>query len=122
MKTRAPRIHRVTDGRQCMEFLKKQGDFAAVPSPDLLLLDLNTPLMDGREVLAAIIADPALVALPVVVLTSSSFDRDVSAMYQLRCSTYISKPVGFLQFQAVVRTLTDYWFRVAVLPPASGGA
>lgn len=118
----APRLHRVTDGRACMDFLRRTGDYRDAPRPDLVLLDLNTPLMDGREVLAEVLADPALPTVPIVVLTSSSSERDVSEMYRLRCSSYICKPVGFLQFQTVVRTLTDYWFRVAVLPSTVRGA
>ena len=110
-------LHHVGDGRACMEFLRKTGSYADAPSPDLILLDLNMPIMDGREVMEAIASDEELRRLPVVILTTSSSERDLLDMYELRCSTYITKPVDFQQFQRVVAGIQHYWFTLAVLPP-----
>jgi two-component system, chemotaxis family, response regulator Rcp1 len=109
-------LHHVDNGQDCMAFLRKQGRYTAVPTPDLILLDLNLPLMDGREVLAALVADNQLNHFPVVILTTSDNDQDILKMYQLRCSAYIVKPVDFKQFQRVVQGISDYWFSLAVLP------
>lgn len=84
-------LHQATDGRECMEFLRQQGRFADVPRPDIVLLDLNEPYMDGRQVLAEIVADDALMDLLVVVLTTSSAPEDLRNMYRLRCNSYIVK-------------------------------
>lgn len=111
-----PRVHHVSDGRQCMAFLRREGLYATAPVPDLVLLDLNMPLMNGREVLAAITSDPKLAHLPVVVLTTSQSPQDVLDMYQLRCSAYMCKPVGFQEFRRALETLMHYWFNVALLP------
>ena len=99
-----------------MEFLRNQGAYARKPRPDLVLLDLNMPRMDGREVLAEIVRDERLRSLPVVVLTTSDSQEDVLASYNLRCSSYIVKPVDFEQFSRVVQGITDYWFTLVVLP------
>jgi two-component system, chemotaxis family, response regulator Rcp1 len=109
-------LHHVKDGEQCLAFLRKQGEYANVPTPDLLLLDLNMPRMDGREVLAEMVADETLCSIPVVVLTTSAQDEEILKMYKLRCSSYIVKPVDFDKFLQVIRLLTDYWFTVVVLP------
>ena len=101
-----------------MEFLRQSGEFSAVPTPDLILLDLNMPKMDGREVLAEIIADVKLQHLPIVVMTTSSAEPDVLAAYKLRCNSYIVKPIDFKQFVAVIQALGNYWFTVVVLPTA----
>lgn len=106
----------VEDGAECMRFLRKEGEHAGAPTPDLILLDLNLPVMDGRQVLSEIIADEALRALPVVVLTTSHDEKDVLDMYRLRCSSYITKPVDFPQFQKVVQELSSYWFTLVVRP------
>ena len=113
-------LHHVTDGVECMEFLRKQGSYADAPRPDLILLDLNMPRMDGREVLAEIVADEALCNLPVIVLTTSTDEEEIRTMYNLRCSSYIAKPVDFEQFLRVVQSLADYWFTVVMLPVAQG--
>ena len=84
---------------------------------DLIILDMNMPVMDGREVLAEMTADDRLKHLPVVVLTTSEDDRDVLAMYQLRCSAYTTKPVDFDRFLEVIQGIADFWFTVVVLPP-----
>lgn len=110
-------LHHVKNGEECMAFLRKQGEYAGVPTPDLILLDLNMPRMDGREVLAELLADQNLRHLPVVILTTSSEDREVLRMYKLRCSSYIVKPVDFEQFLRVIRSISEYWFTVVVLPP-----
>lgn len=110
-------LHHVKNGEECMAFLRKQGEYAGVPTPDLILLDLNMPRMDGREVLAELVADENLRHLPVVILTTSSEDREVLRMYKLRCNSYIVKPVDFEQFLRVIRSISEYWFTVVVLPP-----
>ena len=113
-------LHHAKDGVECMEFLRKQGAFAGAPRPDLILLDLNMPRMNGREVMAEILADEALCTLPVVVLTTSTDDEEILKMYKLRCSSYIAKPVDMEQFLRVVQSLADYWFTVVVLPATEG--
>ena len=115
----AVNLHRVRNGRECMQFLRRDGPYASAPTPDLILLDINMPIMDGREVLAEIVRDEALRQLPVVVLTTSEADRDVLDMYDLRCSSYITKPVDFEQFTRVIRELGSYWFSIVVLPPSN---
>ena len=110
-------LHHARDGQECMDFLRREGRYADAPTPDLILLDLNMPRKSGKEVLAEIGADAALRHLPVIVLTTSSTDRDVLEMYRLRCSGYIVKPVDFEQFSRVLRQFADYWFTVVVLPP-----
>ncbi len=110
-------LHHVENGVECMAFLRKEGQFAGAPTPDLVLLDLNLPRMDGREVLAQIVADEVLQRLPVVILMTSSAESDVLELYRLRCSSYITKPVDFTKFQQVIQQLSDYWFTVVVLPP-----
>jgi two-component system, chemotaxis family, response regulator Rcp1 len=113
-------LHHVKDGVECMDFLRRQGAYADAPRPDLILLDLNMPRMNGQEVLAEIVADVALCTLPVVVLTTSTDYKEIVKMYRLRCSSYIAKPVDFEQFLRVVQSLGDYWFTVVVLPSAQG--
>lgn len=109
-------LHHAKDGVECMEFLRKQGAYADAPRPDLILLDLNMPRMNGQEVLAEIVADEALCNLPVIVLTTSTDEEEIVKMYKLRCSSYIAKPVDLEQFLRVVQSLADYWFTVVVLP------
>ena len=110
-------LHHVENGAECLAFLRKQGQYAGVPTPDLILLDLNMPVMDGREVLAELVGDDDLNHLPVVVLTTSEDERDVLAMYKLRCSSYITKPVDLGQFINVVQNLNEHWFKLVVRPP-----
>lgn len=110
------RLHHVENGEECLAFLRKTGSFADAPTPDLLLLDLNMPVMGGREVLAELVRDPELCRLPVVVLTTSGNRQDILQMYGLRCSTYIVKPLDFLEFQRMIQVIADYWFTVASLP------
>jgi chemotaxis family two-component system response regulator Rcp1 len=110
------RLHHVNNGEECMSFLRKRGEYAAAPIPDLILLDLNMPVMDGREVLEQIVSDPQLNNLPVVVLTTSEERKDILKMYSLRCSSYIVKPVDFQQFMRVIQGMNDYWFSLVALP------
>ena len=105
-------LDRVADGVEALAFLADPNN----ARPGLLLLDLNMPRMDGREVLGQIVNDPDLREIPVVVPTTSDAAPDVSAAYRLRCSSYIVKPVDFDQFVKVVQGITDYWFTLAVLP------
>ncbi len=116
----AVNLHHVENGEQCMTFLRKEGEYTNAPTPDLILLDLNMPVMDGREVLAEIVKDEALRKLPVVVLTTSGTEGDLLDMYDLRCSSYIRKPVDFEQFQSVIKQIGEYWFTVVVLPDSTG--
>ena len=110
-------LFHVENGLECMKFLRRLDPYAAAPRPDLILLDLNMPVMSGREVMTEIVADEHLRALPVVVLTTSDQESDRDAMYKLRCSSYIRKPVASEEFERMVRTLGDYWFKLVVPPP-----
>ncbi len=110
-------LHHVENGEDCMAFLRKKGSFATAPTPDLILLDLNMPVMDGREVLAEMVQDDALNHIPVVILTTSEDERDVLEMYKLRCSAYTTKPVDFNNFLKVVQGIADFWLTLVVLPP-----
>jgi two-component system, chemotaxis family, response regulator Rcp1 len=112
------KMHHAKDGEECMAFLRTEGKYADAPTPDLILLDLNLPRMDGREVLTEISADASLRHLPVVILTTSAEESEILKMYQLRCSSYIIKPVNLDRFMRVIQSLTDYWLTVVVLPPA----
>jgi len=108
--------HVVTDGISAMAFLHREGDYADKPRPDLILLDLNLPLMDGREVLKNIKEDPNLAQIPVVVLTTSEDDGDISNAYQLHANCYISKPVDFLKFTEIIRQIEGFWLQLVKLP------
>jgi len=110
-------LHVVNDGVQAMAFLHREGQFSAVPRPDLVLLDLNLPKKDGREVLTEIKANPALKRIPVVILTTSRAEEDVLRTYDLHANCYITKPVDFDQFMNVVKVVEDFWFTVVRLPP-----
>ena len=105
------------DGVQAMEFLRRQGRYANAPRPDLIMLDLNLPRKDGREVLAELKADDHLKMIPVVVLTTSRAEEDVLRAYQLHANCYITKPVDFQQFLNVVRSIESFWLFVVTLPP-----
>jgi CheY-like chemotaxis protein len=110
-------IHAVEDGVKTMEFLRRTGKYSNAPRPDLVLLDLNLPKKDGREVLAEIKADPALKSIPVVILTTSKAEEDIARAYQSHANCFITKPVGFANFNEVMRSIERYWFAVATLPP-----
>jgi len=110
-------VHTVGDGVEAFEFLRRQGArFADAPRPDLILLDLNMPRMDGRKFLDAIKQDPDLRNIPVVVLTTSDVERDVASSYDLGAAGYITKPVAIDQFMTAIRELGDYWFALVRLP------
>jgi len=106
----------VADGEEALAFLRRQGQYAAAPRPDLILLDLNLPRMSGREVLAAVKADAKLRRVPVVVLTSSQAEPDVQASYDLGANCYVTKPVDYDRFIRAVRTVEDFWLTVVKLP------
>ena len=108
----------VEDGVQAMQFLRRQGPYAEAPRPDLIMLDLNLPRKDGREVLAEIKADDNLKTIPIVVLTTSRAEQDILRAYQLNANCYITKPVDFNQFLEVVRSIESFWLFVVTLPPA----
>ena len=111
------------DGVEALAFLRRQAPYSAAPRPHLILLDLNLPRMDGREVLAAIKADDSVKHIPVVVLTTSQDEQDVLKSYNLHANCYISKPVDLDQFVRVVRSIEDFWLGIVVLPaPPHGGA
>lgn len=110
----------VDDGVKALEFLRRQGPYASVPRPDLVMLDLNLPRKDGREVLAELKADEDLRRIPVVVLTSSCAESDILRSYDLHANCYISKPVDFQQFIDVVRTIESFWLQVVSLPSVPG--
>jgi chemotaxis family two-component system response regulator Rcp1 len=105
------------DGVEALAFLRQEGKYAAEVRPDLILLDLNLPKKDGREVLAEIKEDPDLRQIPVVVLTTSTAEQDVLETYDLHANCYINKPVDFEQFIKVVKSVGDFWFSVVILPP-----
>lgn len=105
------------DGVEAMSILRKQEQFADAIRPDLILLDLNMPRMDGRELLAEIKSDEQLRSIPVVVLTTSDSDQDVLKSYDLQASCYITKPDDLDQFTSVVRAIKDFWFSIVKLPP-----
>jgi two-component system response regulator len=96
--------------------LRKQGEYVNAPTPDLILLDLNMPKVSGRQVLAEMTADELLRNLPVVILTTSEQEEEIFAMYDMRCSSYIVKPVDFEHFLKVVQAIGEYWFTIVVLP------
>ncbi len=108
----------VENGEECMAFLRRQGRYAEAPTPDLILLDLNMPIMGGREVLEEIVADDELKHLPVVVLTTSGDPRSILEMYRLRCNSYIQKPVDFTTFDDLIAGLGRYWLNLVTLPAA----
>ncbi|HEV2263185.1 MAG TPA: response regulator [Stellaceae bacterium] len=109
-------LHHARDGVEALAFLKREGEFAKAPMPDLVLLDLNLPRKDGREVLAEMKQDPRLRAIPVVVLTTSEAENDIVRSYELHANCYITKPVGLEQFISIVREIESFWLAVVTLP------
>ena len=109
-------LHHVDNGVKCLQFLRKEGIYGEVPTPDLILLDMHMPVMDGHEVLAEIVKDPKLQHLIVVVLTTSGEASDIRKMYSLRCSSFITKPVDFDTFTKLISQLSGYWLTVVKLP------
>ena len=113
----ANNLHVVEDGEAAMAFLRRQGPYVDVPRPDLILLDLNLPRKDGREVLAEIKADDALKAIPVVVLTTSQAEQDILHSYNLNANCYITKPIDLDQFINVIKAVESFWLTIVTLPP-----
>ena len=109
-------LHDVPDGERCLAFLRRQPPYENAPRPDLLLLDLHMPRIDGAEVMREILADPALRRLPVVVMSTSVEAVDLQRMYEMRCNAYIAKPLDLDRFMDVVARLSAYWFGLVVLP------
>ncbi|HEY0001380.1 MAG TPA: response regulator [Actinoplanes sp.] len=112
-------VARVSDGREALDYLRREGRFATAHRPDLILLDLNMPRMDGRETLAAIKSDERLKAIPVVILTTSGAEPDIASSYQHRANAYVTKPFGLDDFEAAVRQIDRFYREIATLPPSS---
>jgi CheY-like chemotaxis protein len=110
-------LKHVADGVEAMAYLRKQGRFAESSRPDLIMLDLNLPKKDGREVLQELKSDPSLKFIPIIVLTTSRADKDVLQSYALNANCFITKPVDFRQFVDVVRSIERFWLSVVTLPP-----
>ena len=106
----------IMDGEQAILFLKKRGQYSNVSTPDIILLDINLPKKDGREVLAEIKNDPVLMLIPVIVLTTSGDDQDVANMYSHHANCYITKPVDFDQFIRVIKSIKQFWLSIVKLP------
>jgi len=109
-------MHVVEDGERAMAFLRQQGQYADMPRPDLILLDLNLPKKDGRQVLAEIKSDPGLKRIPVVILTTSAAEEDILKTYDLHANCYVTKPVDLDQFIKVVRSIEEFWLSIVKLP------
>ncbi len=105
------------DGEEAISFLMKKSSYQTMPTPDLILLDLNLPKKDGREVLKIIKTDPALMQIPVVIMTTSKAKEDISKAYNLYANCYITKPIGLEEFINVVQYIGKFWLKVAELPP-----
>jgi two-component system, chemotaxis family, response regulator Rcp1 len=110
------RVHVANDGIEAMAFLRHEDDKLNTPRPDFILLDLNLPKMDGREVLSVIKKDPSLKTIPTIILTTSVAEEDIVKSYQLQANCYLSKPVQLDEFEAVVRSINDFWLNRARLP------
>jgi two-component system, chemotaxis family, response regulator Rcp1 len=112
-------IYHVKDGVEAMTFLRREGPYADAPVPDLVLLDLNMPRKDGREVLAEVKDDPALRLIPIVVLTTSAAERDLIESYGLHANAYVVKPLDLERFVEVVQAIENFWFTIVKLPQAN---
>jgi two-component system, chemotaxis family, response regulator Rcp1 len=106
----------VCDGEEAMEFLRREGAHGNAPRPDLILLDLNLPRMDGREVLSLVKADPSLRTIPTIILTTSEAEADVAISYQLHANCYLSKPVQLEAFESLLKSINDFWLTRVTLP------
>ena len=113
-------LHVAVDGIEAMSYLNKEGKFKDEPRPDLIILDLNLPKKDGREVLGEIKEDESLKKIPVVILTTSEAEQDILRSYELHANCYITKPVNMNQFIKVVKSISDFWFSIVLLPPSEG--
>lgn len=112
----ACQLHHVEDGSQGMAFLRQEGMYTHMPRPDLIFLDLNLPVLNGHEVLRQMKSDPALLRIPVVVLTTSQAPDDIYGAYGLHANCYVTKPIGFEEYTRAMRTLAAFWLQVATLP------
>lgn len=112
-------LHVASDGIEAMAFLRREGSNVEAPRPDFILLDLNLPKMDGREVLALIKDDDSLRTIPTVILTTSEADADILHSYELNANAYLRKPVTLEAFEALVRSINDFWLTKVVLPQHS---
>jgi two-component system, chemotaxis family, response regulator Rcp1 len=110
-------LYVVRDGAEALTFLRREGEYGDAPRPDIILLDLNLPRLDGRQVLQEIKNDELLKRIPVVVLTTSDNETDVISTYNLHANCYITKPVDFAQFISVVKSIENFWFSIVKLPP-----
>jgi chemotaxis family two-component system response regulator Rcp1 len=115
------KLNVASDGVEAMAFLKREGKHADAPRPDLILLDLNLPKMDGREVLVHIKDDASLMTIPTVILTTSLAEADIAKSYQLQANCYLSKPVQLEAFEKLVRSINDFWLTMVKLPPRPPG-
>lgn len=106
----------VRDGVEALQYLHREGEFSDAPRPDVILLDLNLPRMDGREVLAEVKEDPQLKQIPIVILTTSAAETDILQAYELHANCYIAKPVDLEQFITVVKSIEEFWFEIVKLP------
>ena len=113
-------LYVVTDGEAAMAFLRREPPHESAPRPDLILLDLNLPKKNGREVLAEIKCDPSLSMIPIVIMTVSRDEQDILESYRLHANCYIRKPVRFREFIEIVKSIEDFWFSIVTLPPNSG--
>ena len=113
---RSIHLHVASDGVEAMAFLRNQGQYVHAPRPDLILLDLNVPKLDGREVLAQTKMDDNLKSIPTIVLTTSDADADVLESYRLQANCYLNKPVQLDEFESVVKSISDFWLRKVMLP------
>ena len=110
-------VHLVEDGEEAMRFLNRSHGYTDVPRPDFILLDLNMPKKDGREVLADIRSNESLESIPVIVLTTSGAPEDVAQSYKLKANCYVQKPVDLTEFMSAIKALDNFWFIHATLPP-----
>ncbi|NEO89506.1 MAG: response regulator [Moorea sp. SIO3G5] len=110
-------IQTFTNGKEAMAFLRRESPYTKAPRPDVILLDLNLPVMDGREVLAQIKSDPKLSLIPVIILTSSDSDQDILTSYKLNANAYVTKPLELEQFLKVLKSIENFWLSIVKLPP-----
>ena len=115
----ANKLHAIMDGRKALDFLFHRGEYVDAPRPDVVLLDLNLPGVDGRTILKQIKEDPILCVIPVFVITSSEAEADIIKSYEFHANCFISKPIDFEGFLKVVHSIEDFWFEVVKLPPAA---
>ena len=115
------RLHVASDGVEAMAFLRRQDEHIHAPRPDLILLDLNLPRMDGREVLAQVKEDPSLKTIPTVILTTSEAEADIMKSYELQANAYLSKPVQLYEFESLVNSIKDFWLTRVKLPQRPDG-